>query len=131
MLINTLYQYAIQEYQCYPPILFMYISCLLNRELYVLSILYIPNGDTFWLSPYLFMCQSFDFYVTQTRLRLWLCPSSAQHQQKEVMFPLSTIFRIIRLLRSTKWKNKLITISRFGIFNVRFIISINMSYSLH
>ena len=81
--------------------LFMYVTCLLNRDLYVLSIQYIPNGDTFWLSLYLFMCQSFDSYHTPIRLRLWLCSSSAQHQQKEVMFPLSAIFSIIRLLRST------------------------------
>ena len=46
-----------------PSIVYMYTTCLLIHELYILSFYNIPKGDTFLLSPHLFICQSFYFWL--------------------------------------------------------------------
>ena len=77
-----------------PSIVYMYTTCLLIHELYILSFSNIPKGDTFLLSPHLFICQSFYLWWNNVLIRQ---DSFSTHKQH--CCPLSATFSNLIIVR--------------------------------
>ena len=77
-----------------PNIVYMYTTCLLIHELYILSFNNTPKGDTFLLSPHLFICQSFYLWWNNVLIRQ---DSFSTHKQH--CCPLSATFSNLIIVR--------------------------------
>jgi len=98
-----------------PSIVYMYTTCLLIHELYILSFSNIPKGDTFLLSPHLFICQSFSLWWNNVLIRQ---DSFSTHKQH--CCPLSATFSnliIVRIVILTMQKfteyQKIVSLNHF------------------